>query len=75
MSNYDIVILSLAANQAFENQMLDRRVPACAPVGGWERIWRNCEELLDLDAPQHDRPLPSVQWWRDHDAEFYEVPF
>ena len=75
MTNYYIVILSLAADQAFENQMLGRPVPACAPAGGWERIWRNCEELLYLDAPVHDQPQPSDQWCQNYDAEFDDVPF
>ena len=58
MSNYDILIMSMAANQAFENLMMGRPVPVFLPAGGWERVWRNIEEILELDAPMARFPVP-----------------
>ena len=59
MSNYDILIMSLASDKAFENQMQGVPVPVTLPIEGWWRVWRNIEELLDLDAPMARFPVPT----------------
>lgn len=56
MSNYDILILSMASDKAFENEMDGTPVPVALPIEGWWRVWRNINELLDLEAPMHRFP-------------------
>ena len=74
-SNSEILALLLGSDAAFDRMMTGAPVPVTASPGGWERVWRNCEEILDLDAPKNDCPQPSEQWHRDLDAESDDVPF